>query len=147
MSYQQLALPFHRRVILPPDWERDEPLTAYEEYADGYAVGLRGTHHTAEAEIFKLALGGGYMHHNTPNSTLLGYVHGKAERLDGEPCEAALSYAHKIGRRDHFRGKLEYLVVAKGRAMALEHHDKWVSLAPFLENVAVLSKSTNLSAS
>lgn len=117
---------------------------AYEDYCDGYSHGLDRDNATAEQHIKTLALGGGVMMSNTPNSVLLGYIHGKAERVDGEPCPAALSYAHKIGRTEHLQRRRSWRLgqqaVKTGRLMRHEKVDKWTSLSNFLEAVEIVDK-------
>lgn len=116
---------------------------AYEDYADGYLIGVKYDNHCAEKRIRELALNERDAQDNTPNSALLGYIHGKAERMEGSPCIAAVAYAHKIGRTEHFKGlRPEPLGhgVKTGRMIRNEQHEKWVPLSGFLDAVNIVSE-------
>ena len=76
-----------------------------EDYLYGYEWGLRQDNAAANNHIVMLACSGDWLTSNMPNNVLYGYIHGKHERVHGEPCVAAIAMAEKLG--DSFRLSVE----------------------------------------
>lgn len=130
---------FGRAVsVLAQDSRTEDRRQQYEEYADGYARGLKGDDAAAEREVIALANGqrNSYRFFNVPNNVLYGYLHGRYHRLHGHACEAALAWAWKYKRYDHIpkRSRPAATVTHKKNVgIASEKRERWVKLSSFME--------------
>lgn len=106
------------------------------DYQEGYAYGLKQDSAGADRHILFLAGGihdrAGAPLTNSPNNLLYGYIHGKHRREMGSDCPAALTFAAKCGRSDHFPKPIAK-EVRKGRAIGEENHEKWVSMRGMID--------------
>lgn len=124
---------------LAQDCRTEDRRAQYEEYADGYARGLKGDDDAAEREIAALATGqrNSYWFFNVPNNVLYGYLHGRYHRLHKHACEAAMAWAWKFKRYDHLpkRNRPAGDVTHKKSnvGIASEKRERWVKLSSFME--------------